>query len=90
MIERDSADDRTRSRPVTIDELAKVPKERRRLGWVLVRMVRSSGRTGPKTWDPLYAIGFFKTSDDAIAFGGGDKRSGKYRNAAIPIDDGDG
>jgi hypothetical protein len=70
---------------VSFDEIAQVPKERRRFGWVAVRLVRSTGR-GRKTWEPLYVIGFFPSRDDALEFIGEQKATGvKY--GVCPFDD---
>jgi hypothetical protein len=74
---------------VTFDELAQVPIERRRFGWVVVSMVRSGavGIRGPTHWVPLAVIGFYKSRDDAIAAIGGRKHAG-YKYDVCPFDDG--
>jgi hypothetical protein len=70
---------------VTIDELAQVPQERRRYGWVAVHMVRSSGR-GRRTWLALCVIGFFPERDDAIEYANHAKSSG-LKVDVCPFDD---
>lgn len=70
---------------VTFDELAQVPAERRRFGWVVVSMTRSTGR-GPRRWVPLWVIGFFPSRDDALEFA--QKKQVGYRFDVCPFDDG--
>lgn len=73
---------------VTIDELATIPQERRRYGWVVVCMVRSSARRGRRTWNALHVIGFFPGYDDAIAFVGAVTQRAGYKYDVCPFEDG--
>lgn len=78
--------ERARSpRRVTIDDLARVPQERRRYGWVAVHLVRSTGR-GRRTWLALCVIGFFPERADAIDYANEAKRYGVTVDVC-PFDD---
>lgn len=72
---------------VTLEEIAQVPQERRNYGWVVVTMVRRTGR-GRRSWEPLHVIGFYDAETAiAIAADPSSRRAG-YKSFACPFDDG--
>lgn len=77
--------ERAAKRRVTIDDLARIPQERRRYGWVAVHLYRSSG-PGRRTWLPLCVIGFFPERADAIEYADEAKRMG-VKVGVCPFDD---
>jgi hypothetical protein len=71
----------------TFEQVAAVPNERRRFGWVVVCMARSSGR-GRRTWNAFGVVGFFAEARDAQAFIDATKKRNGYKHEAVPFDDG--
>lgn len=76
-------------RPFRIDDVARVPIDRRRLPWVGIHLVRDRGKKSPRTnpWRVVSVIGFFDGVADAKAYVDGDRVTATSRWEFAPFVD---